>query len=90
MTREEAIRKLKCKGHENIVEVSFPKNHINHNHTHPFDAEIIVISGSMKVVVGQQETNLGNGDGLELTANIEHSELVGTDGVTFLAARPVV
>ena len=88
MTRNEALTKLKQKGHENVVEVSFPKNHVNHTHTHPFDAEIIVIEGDMKVIIGETEKHLNVGDGLSLTANVQHSECIGERGVTFMAGRP--
>ncbi len=88
MKKDEALNILKNKGHKNIVEVSFPENHVNQSHTHPFNAEIIIVAGGMKVTIGGDEKNLAVGDQLELAANLEHSEHIGPGGVTYLAARP--
>ncbi len=87
MNTTQANKILKTKGYEKIFEVSFPGNHINDTHTHPFDAEIIIIKGSISITVNDNKKLLTNGDRLALSANTEHSEHVGPDGVTFLAGR---
>ena len=90
MNTTKANKILKDKGYENIVEVSFPENHINETHTHPFNAEIIIVKGSVSIAVDEKKKMLKTGDVFALSANVKHSEHVGPDGVTFLAARQEV
>ena len=86
--KELVKKKLKNNGHNNIVEVSWPQNHVNIKHSHPWDAEIIVLYGNIKIMTGDKEYLLQSGDEFKLKADIEHSEYVGDEGVTFLSLRP--
>ena len=88
MNKDYARKKLEDKGYSNIVEVSWPENRINHKHSHSWDAEIIIIDGSIRIVVGSKEHLLKSGDEFKLVAYVEHSEYVGDSGVTFLSVRP--
>ena len=88
INRDLEKKKLEDKGHKNIVEVSWPQNHINEKHSHPWDAEIIVLYGNIKVMVENKEYLLKPGDEFKLKADIEHSEFVGDEGVTFLSVKP--
>ena len=79
---------LSERGHKNIVTVTFPKGDVKDTHEHPFDADFVVVSGSIKIVVADKEYNLTPGDEFQLGAGIEHSEFMGEDGVTLVSARP--
>jgi len=88
LTEEEARKILSERGHKNIVTVTYPNGHMNDKHDHPFDADAIVISGSIKILVSDKEYPLNSGDEFQLAAGIEHSEFVEEDGVCLVAARP--
>ena len=89
MDKDYARKKLEDKGYSNIVEVSWPENRINHKHLHSWDAEIIIVDGSIKIVVGSKEHLLKSGDEFKLKAHVKHSEYVGASGVTLLSVRPL-
>lgn len=89
MNKDHARKKLEDKGYSNIVEVSWPKNHIKHEHSHSWDAEIVIIDGSIRIVVGSKEHLLKSGDEFKLKAHVKHSEYVGASGVTLLSVRPL-
>ena len=88
ITEQEAKVILSERGHTNFVTVKFPKRHIVDTHEHPFDVDIVIVSGSIKIVVADKEYNLTPGDGFQLGAGIKHSEFMGEDGVTLVSARP--
>ena len=88
ITEQEARAILSRRGHKNIVTVTFPKGHVVDTHEHPFDADFVVVSGSMTLVVADKEYNLTPGNEFQLGAGIQHSELMGEDGVILVSARP--
>mgnify|MGYP000742983402 CR=1 FL=1 len=53
---------LSERGHKNIVTVTLPKGHVNDLHDHPFDADTVIIAGSIKIVVSDKVYNLKPGD----------------------------
>ena len=88
ITEPDAKEILSDRGHRNVVTVTFPKGHVMDTHEHPFDADIVIVSGSIKIVVADKEYNLTPGDEFQLGAGIKHSEFMGDDGVTLVSARP--
>ena len=88
ITGPNAKKILSDRGHRNVVTVTFPKGHVMDTHEHPFDVDIVIVSGSIKIVVGDKEYNLTSGDEFQLGAGIEHLEFIGEDGVTLVSARP--
>ena len=90
ITEPDAKKILSDRDHRNIVTVTFPKGHVMDTHEHPFDADIVIVSGSIKIVVDDKEYNLASGDEFQLGAEIEHSEFIGEDGVTLVSARPEI
>ena len=88
ITEQEAKAILLERGHKNIVTVTFPENDVQDTHEHPFDVDLVVVSGNIKIVVADKEYNLTSGDEFQLGAGIEHSEFMGEDGVTLVSARP--
>ena len=74
-------------GHKNIMTVTLPEGHVNDLHDHPFDADAIVIAGSLKVVVSEEVYNLKSGGEFQLDAEIKHPEFIGKHGVTLVVAR---
>lgn len=88
ITEQEAKTILSERGHKNWVTVTFPKNDIQNLHQHPFDVDLVVVSGNIKIVVGDKEYNLTSGDEFQLGAGIAHSEFMGENGVVLVSARP--
>ena len=54
----------------NIATVTLPEGHVDDLHDHPFDADAIVIAGSLKIVVSEEVYNLKPGDEFQLDAGI--------------------
>ena len=88
ITEQEAKAILLERGHKNIVTFTFPKGDVKEAHEHPFDSDVVIVSGSIKIVVADKEYNLAPGDEFQLGAGIEHSEFMGEDGVILVSARP--
>ena len=88
ITEQEAKAILLERGHENIVTFTFPKGDVKEAHEHPFDSDVVIVFGSIKIVVVDKEYNLAPGDEFQLGAGIKHSEFMGEDGVTLVAAIP--
>ena len=76
------------RGYNKTVTLNFPKGYAKELHQHPFSADVIIISGSIKVLMADKEYNLTPGDDFQLGAGIEHAEYTGEDGVTIVAAIP--
>ena len=87
-TEQDAKAILLERGHKNIVTFTFPKGDVKEAHEHPFDSDVVIVSGSIKIVVADKEYNLAPGDEFQLGAGIKHSECMGEDGVTLVAAIP--
>ena len=88
ITEQEAKAILLERGHKNIVTFTFPEGAAKEAHEHPFDSDVVIVSGSIKIVVDDKEYNLAPGDEFQLGAGIKHSEFMGEDGVTLVAAIP--
>jgi len=88
ITEQETNAFLLERGHKNIVTFTFPKGDVKEAHEHPFDSDVVIVSGSIKIVVADKEYNLAPGDEFQLGTGIKHSEFMGEDGVTLVAAIP--
>ena len=56
-------------------------------HSHPFDADALLVQGEMWLTVNDVARHLRLGDTFNLDANIVHSERYGAEGATFWVAR---
>ncbi|WP_236698193.1 cupin domain-containing protein [Pyrodictium occultum] len=65
-----------------------PGSHIP-GHSHPWEHEIFVLSGSMRVRIGEREYAVGQGDFLYIPPNVHHEYFVGDKGVVFLCMIPL-
>ena len=88
MTEQEAKTILLERGYNKTVTITFPKGDVKEVHQHPFYSDLVIVSGSIKIVVADKEYNLSPGDEFQLGAGIKHSEFMGEDGVTLVSARP--
>ena len=56
-------------------------------HTHPFDADALVVLGDMRLTVGDVDQHLRPGETFALDANVVLSERYGTEGAADWVAR---
>ena len=56
-------------------------------HTHPFDADALVVQGEMWLTVDDVVRHLRSGETFALDANVVHSERYGSEGATYWVAR---
>ena len=66
---------------------SLSPNKHNAEHTHPFDAMVIVLEGEITIGCAGADTTYGPGDSCTMAAETPHTETVGSEGVTLLVAR---
>ena len=88
ITEQEAKEILSERGHKNVVTFTFPKGDVKEAHEHPFESDLVIVSGSIKIVVSDEEYTLVPGDEFQLGTGIKHAEFTGEDGVTMVAAIP--
>ena len=70
-----------------VREKSMAAGTVNRDHTHPFDARLLILSGHITIGQNGEEKLFGPGEICSVDANIKHSEKVGSSmDVTYLAA----
>jgi quercetin dioxygenase-like cupin family protein len=62
-----------------ILKKSMPAGTLNPDHTHPFLARLLVLSGTITVSREGRKDTYGPGDIFEVAAHQTHSEQVGDD-----------
>ncbi|ABM79957.1 cupin domain-containing protein [Hyperthermus butylicus] len=65
-----------------------PGSHIP-GHKHPWEHEIFVIKGSMKVRIGSNTYDVGEGSFIFIPPNVEHEYWAGSEGAHFLCLIPL-
>ncbi len=66
---------------------SLSPNKHNPKHTHPFDAIVMVLEGTITIGCLGESTTYGPGDTCSMISETPHTETVGADGVTLLVGR---
>jgi len=56
-------------------------------HTHPFDADALVVQGEMWLTCGDETRHLQPGDTFALAGGTPHAERYGAEGATYWVAR---
>lgn len=86
MDRQTFEANLQRDGFE-VRENSLKPDTNNPEHEHPFDARLLVLDGEMTVEYDGQSKTCRAGDSFELPAYVTHSEVVGPNGVSYVAGR---
>ena len=86
MNRTDFEAELRQQGYE-LREGEIKPNEHRAAHTHPFDARLFVLDGSMTLVFGDERCNYGPGDSCSVPAETLHEEHTEADGVRYLAGR---
>ena len=89
MDKKEAFEILKNDGHKNIVLIEKEANYFLDKHSHNFNVDIIIITGSFEISLSDSNMILFPGSRIKINKGEEHSEKAGIEGVSFLSARPL-
>lgn len=75
-------------GYDEVIERTWPPQTRLEAHSHPFEANGIVISGVMNLrMAGESPRTLRSGDTYHVLAGVMHAETYGDEGATVWAAR---
>jgi hypothetical protein len=75
-------------GYDEVIERTWPPQTRLEEHSHPFEANGIVVSGVMNLLVtGESPRTLRSGDTYHVLAGVMHAETYGDEGTTVWAAR---
>ena len=74
-------------GCDEAVVREWAPGHLTEPHTHPFDAEAVVVKGEMWLNCDHKSRHLLPGDTFSLPAGTPHSERYGPEGATYWVAR---
>ena len=85
MKKVDAYQILKDEGHINILEIVKGKGYFLDNHSHDFDVDLIIISGTLEIITNNNSVILSSGSRYKMKKNTMHTEK--SDGVCFLSAR---
>jgi quercetin dioxygenase-like cupin family protein len=87
MNRADFETELRAQGYREIVDRRMDAKATNPEHSHEFDARLLVLEGEMTVVCDGEERTYRAGDTFAMTAGHRHTERCGPDGVHYLAGR---
>lgn len=78
-------------GHDEVLVRPWAPGTVVDVHTHPFEAEALVVEGEMWLAIGNRPMqHLRPGDTFHLAADEPHCERYGTNGATYWVARKAV
>jgi mannose-6-phosphate isomerase-like protein (cupin superfamily) len=87
MNRADFETELRAQGYREIVDRRMDAKATNPEHSHEFDARLLVLEGEMTVVCDGEERTYRAGDTFAMTAGRRHTEHGGPGGVWYLAGR---
>lgn len=79
--------RLRAQGYNEVLERKWEPGQMLATHTHPFDAQAVVVQGELWLTVGACTSHIVTGGGFEIDRDTPHSERYGSDGATFWVAR---
>jgi quercetin dioxygenase-like cupin family protein len=87
MDRASFAASLKADGYEGPLDRRMEAGVKTPEHTHPFDARLMVLEGEYRLTCGGTTRHYGPGDVFEVAANVPHAEAYGPEGATFVVGR---
>ena len=74
-------------GYTEVIAKDWAPSLVLERHTHPYDVDVLLVSGNMALEVEGETRHLVAGDAFQLAANVPHSEVYGPIGATVWVAR---
>ena len=87
MDRAAFERELQAEGYSDVVDRRMEPNQANPEHSHEFDARVMVLEGSITIGRDGGEHTFRAGDSCAISAGTLHTEQCGPEGVRYLAGR---
>lgn len=78
---------LRAEGFTEVLTRSLPPGQAVPEHTHPFDAKLLVTGGAFTLARDGQATTYGPGDVFSVPAGHRHAETAGPEGAATIAGR---
>ena len=78
---------LRAEGFTEVLDRDLPAGKPVPEHSHPFDAKLLITGGAFTVTRDGRPTAYGPGDVLSVPAGQRHAELAGPEGARFIAGR---
>lgn len=77
----------RARGFDAVLERRWNPDQVVGTHSHPFDADALVVEGEFWLTVGPDTRHLRAGDSFQLARNTPHDERYGPQGAVFWVAR---
>ena len=87
MDRQSFETALARDGFSETVERSLPPHEATPDHTHPFDARLLILSGELTYGTGDTRRTYAAGEVFEVARGTRHAEIAGAAGAAYLAGR---
>jgi quercetin dioxygenase-like cupin family protein len=78
---------LREQGYAEIVDRRMAPDALNPEHSHEFDARLLVLEGAMTIAAEGGERTYRAGDSYAMRAGCRHTERSGPEGARYLAGR---
>jgi len=87
MERVEFETALRDEGYLEVVDRRMEPNKTNPEHSHEFDARLMILEGEMTIARDGEERTYRAGDTFAMSAGCLHTEQCGPQGARYLAGR---
>jgi quercetin dioxygenase-like cupin family protein len=87
MERAEFETALREEGYLEVADRRMEPNKTNPEHSHEFDARLLILEGEMTIASDGEERTYHAGDTFAMSAGCLHSEQCGLEGARYLAGR---
>ena len=87
MDRSAFESELREQGYAEVVDRTMAAAAVNPEHSHEFDARLLILEGAMTITCSGQEQTYSAGETFSMEAGRRHAERGGPDGVRYLAGR---
>jgi quercetin dioxygenase-like cupin family protein len=78
---------LRDEGYAELVDRRMDAGAVNLDHSHEFDARLLILDGAMTIASEGTTRTYRAGDTFSMTAGCIHAEAAGPEGVRYLAGR---
>jgi quercetin dioxygenase-like cupin family protein len=87
MNRVEFETALREEGYQEVADRRMEPNKTNPEHSHEFDARLLILEGEITITCEGEERTYHAGDTFAMSAGCLHTEQCGREGVRYLAGR---